>query len=237
MQIQQSLGSDVAMVLDDVPLAGASTERLKESADRSIRWANDCLKHRSKKQLLFGISQGGVNKKLRVRMHKTLCSMPFDGVAIGGVTIGEPKKEMFKVTQWCSKAHDPSKPLYLMGLGSPADLVQSIGEGCDLFDSAYPTRHARHGNVCTRDGEIFIGRKSFSTDLNPIDERCSCMVCSQFSRAYLHHLFKVREPNGFRLLSHHNLHFVQQLMKDCRVAIKENAFGRFEKEFLKSFRH
>ncbi|MBI2597860.1 MAG: tRNA guanosine(34) transglycosylase Tgt [Candidatus Diapherotrites archaeon] len=231
IKIQNKLKSDVAMCLDDVPLAGADIERLKESAQRTALWANRCIQaHNNKKQLLFGICQGGTNKKLREKSAEEISEMNFDGVAIGGLAIGEPEKKMFEAAKTALKIIPQEKPRYLMGMGSVQELLKAIGLGVDLFDSAFPTRTARHGMAFSTKKNINIEKAQYATDLKPLDEKCNCFVCTQCTRAYIHHLVKTKEENGLKYLSYHNLFFVQNLMKEIRQRIIEGTFSR-EKSF------
>ncbi|MBI4053681.1 MAG: tRNA guanosine(34) transglycosylase Tgt [Candidatus Diapherotrites archaeon] len=230
IQIQNSLGSDVAMVLDDVPSHDKSKKQVAVAVQRTTDWAKRCkAEHSNKKQLLFGICQGGKFKDLRKKSVLALNELDFDGLAIGGLSIGEPKSVMNRIAGYCMPFIPEDKPRYVMGLGSPADLLDAIALGADVFDSCFPTRMARHGHVFT-----FQGKKNIDLATNrflqkPLDETCGCFVCRNFSSAFLHHLFRTHEENGQRYLSWHNLFFTQRLMKEARLAIKENRFSAFRK--------
>ncbi len=225
IKIENSLSSDVAMCLDDVPLAGVDNLRLKESAERTTAWAKRCLDaHENKKQLLFGICQGGVNKKLREKSAREISEMDFDGVAIGGLAIGESMSKMFEAAQFALNILPKEKPRYLMGLGSVQELVKAVASGVDCFDSAFPTRTARHGLGFSSKGNLNIDGAKFKLDLNPLDKNCECFVCKTYTRSYIHHLVKTKEENGLKYLSYHNLFFVQSLMKKIRAEIVEGTF-------------
>lgn len=230
IQIQNALGSDVAMCLDDVPAYGSSAARLKESQERTTRWAERCLKaHHNKKQLLFGICQGGTNEKLRKKSSQEIGSMNFDGLALGGLCLGEDKKIMHKMSDTSIREFPPEKPRYLMGVGSPKELLESISRGIDVFDSAFPTRTARHGMAFSKKGNLNLRNAEFRSDSKTVDSECNCFVCQSFSRAYLHHLVRVKEENGLRYLSHHNLFFLAGLMKEAREAIQKDRLRALKK--------
>ena len=242
IEIAHTLGSDVAMALDHMPLAGCSRQEAIKSLKHTHAWADECkklhdnlYKNENNKQLLFGIAQGSVFKDLREKSVKFIDKLNFDGIAFGGLAIGEPwdkTKEMIKLSSLnCSKA----KPRYVMGLGSPAEILEAIALGVDTFDSVYPTRNARHGQLFTLDGHINIENSCFRDDLSPIDANCKCDVCKRYSRAYIHHLFRTRERLGMRLASYHNLYFMQNLMKEVRKAIKDNEFNEFKENFLNRY--
>lgn len=238
MMVQQKLGSDVAMVLDDVPRFGEAQGKpfYAQTLQRTLDWAKRCrLAHTDKKQLLFGISQGGTFLDLREKGLQSLSTMGFDGMALGGLAIGEPKPVMHKIIAMARKTIGEETPLYVMGLGTPEDIIQAIGWGADIFDSVFPTRTARHGLALTSKGRVSIKNNKHEKDLSPLDEECACMVCQNYSTALVHHLAKNSEESGFRFLTHHNLHFMSKTMADARVAIKENDFASFSKDFLKKY--
>lgn len=248
--IQETLMVDVMMCLDDVPVAGSNNNRLAESLQRTMNWAERCLNAReNKKRLLFGIAQGGVNEKLRKKCTSFLVERSiagsygktgsyFNGISIGGLCIGEKRDLTYQMLELSNKLIPMELPKYAMGIGSPVELLESIERGIDIFDSAFPTRMARQGRIFTLNGEIDFSKNSklFEKNFNAIDEHCSCPACKNFSTAYLHHLFKADEPSGKRYLSHHNLWFVQNLMKQARIAIKENNFAKFKKSFLGKYK-
>ena len=229
-RIQNALSSDVAMCLDDVPVANSSPERLKEAVERTALWARECIRaHENKKQLLFGICQGGVNEKLRKKSAAEISGLDFDGVAIGGLAIGEAKDKMFRAVQIALKEIPENTPRYLMGLGSAQDLVAAVSMGVDVFDSCFPTRTARHGMAFSKEKNINIESLKYRNDTGPIDKDCECFVCQNHTRGYIHHLVKTKEENGLKYMSYHNLFFIQDLMKKIRTEINEGTFN--EKKF------
>ena len=237
MAVQNKLGSDVAMVLDDVPRYGSSRPFIASALQRTLNWAKRCKKaHENDSQLVFGISQGGTFTDLRKKGIAALNKLNFDGMALGGMAIGEPKEVMQKVIDAVRGEIPENKPVYVMGLGSPEDIVRAIGSGIDVFDSCFPTRIARHGTALTWSGRISIENLKYQHDFSPLDEECDCMVCTQHTKAYVHHLCKNREETGWRLVTHHNLYFVQKLIEKSREAIDEGNFSGFAKEFLKRYR-
>ncbi|MFH0969914.1 MAG: tRNA guanosine(34) transglycosylase Tgt [Candidatus Diapherotrites archaeon] len=238
MGVQMALGSDVAMCLDDVPRYGAEQGKkfYADTLSRTLHWAKRCrAAHTSKKQLLFGISQGGTFLDLRKKGLLALSEMGFDGLALGGLAIGEPKPVLQKIIQLARKIIPEEMPLYVMGLGTPSDVIQAIGNGADIFDSVFPTRTARHGLALTSSGRVSIKHSRYSRDFSPLDKACDCFVCQSYSKAYLHHLSKSSEESGFRFLSHHNLFFMQHTLESARVAIRENRFASFSHSFLSKY--
>jgi len=235
MEIQQQLGADVAMCLDDMPRYGSNIARLEESAKRTFDWARHCIdSHRSKKQLLFGIAQGGTSKKLRQKSVEQISSLPFDGFALGGLAVGEPAKKMLEMVSLGAKLLPKENPRYLMGVGSPKELVECIALGVDAFDSCFPTRTARHGLAFTSKGNIDISKVRHKMDFRPLEEDCKCPACKKHSRAYIHHLFKVKEENAKTLLSLHNIYFIQKLVREARDAILKGRFAGFKKKLCKN---
>ncbi|MFH1773414.1 MAG: tRNA guanosine(34) transglycosylase Tgt [Methanobacteriota archaeon] len=236
MEIQEALGSDVAMVLDDCPSYGSDHEYVQDSLKRTLDWAVRCKGSRtysaSEKQMLFAIIQGGVFNDLRKESAEKLAELDFDGYGIGGLSIGESEEVMFETLKNMMPSIPTEKPRYLMGVGSPAELLESISLGIDVFDSAFPTRNARHNAVYTKSGKYSIAKGRFVHDFSPLEEGCKCYACKNYSRAYINHLLRVYEALGMRLMTMHNLHFLQNLMKEARKAI---ASGEFE-EFKNSFR-
>lgn len=231
-QIQNALGSDVAMCLDDVPLHGSTLSRAKESAERTTIWAKRCKEsHRNKKQLLFGICQGALNEKLRRKSSAEIAQLDFDGNALGGLCIGETKAQRNKMVSVSLKEFSEEKARYLMGVGSPKDILECISQGVDIFDSCFPARIARHKTAITTKGNINIYNAKFKNDLGPIDKECPCFTCQNHSKAFIRHLIKTKEENGQRLLSIHNITFVQDLIKKARQAIKEQEFDKLLKKF------
>ena len=238
IEIQNMLGSDVAMVLDHQPLFGKSRVDYLDSTIRTIEWAKRCKKTHDKnenktnpEQLLFGIAQGGNHADLRQKCALALRQIGFDGIALGGFGIGEAQSDMYRIIKSVKKVLPESNPTYVMGIGSPIEMINAIACGADMFDSAYPTRMARHGKIFTYNGTIQIDRGVHKTDFSPLDLECDCFVCKQHSRAYLHHLYKTYEQNGEMLLSYHNTYFMAKLIQNIRVAIAEQRFTTFKKEF------
>jgi queuine tRNA-ribosyltransferase len=239
IQVQNALGSDVAMCLDDVPRFGEKKGKVfyAETLKRTLHWASRCASaHQNKKQLLFGISQGGTFLDLRKKGLVELNEMGFDGLALGGLAIGEPKPTMQKIVSLARKTIDKNKPLYVMGLGSPEDIIQAIANGADIFDSVFPARTARHGLALTSKGRISIKNNHYAADFSTLDENCACWVCENYTKALLHHLAKNSEESGFRFLTHHNLSFVQKTIETARIHIREGTFSSFSKDFLKKYR-
>ncbi len=230
------LGSDVAMTLDDCPSYGSDYDNILNSTKRTIGWAERFKNaHKNDSQSVFGIVQGGVFKDLRENCAKALVQMDFDGYAIGGLCIGEPKDVMHEVIGWTASLLPPKKPRYLMGVGSPEDMLEAISKGVDIFDSVFPTRNARHNTVYTKRGKINIGKEKFKNDFGPIDEGCECYTCKRFSLAYVNHLLREHEYLGMRLATIHNLHFLVNLMRMAREAIMDEDFINFKKEFLRDY--
>ncbi|MBN2566960.1 tRNA guanosine(34) transglycosylase Tgt [Candidatus Woesearchaeota archaeon] len=236
MLIQEAIGADVAMALDDVAPWGATETQYKASMENTHRWMRESLEHHADtKQLLFGIAQGGFSRKLREESTLFISSLDFDGVALGGLALGEPMQKMHQAVGWCAKLLPADKPHYLMGVGSPVDLLKTVGRGIDCFDSIFPTRNARHNTIFTRHGPIAIEKAKHREDFRPLEEGCSCPVCATYSRAYMNHLARIGEPIGRRYRQVHNLHFMLTLIRDARTAIKEDRYALFIKEFERSF--
>jgi queuine tRNA-ribosyltransferase len=237
MHIQNIINSDVAMVIDEMPLHNQSRKEIEIAVKRTHKWAEECLKHhKNKKQLLFGIAQGGLYPDLREASAKFIGKLPFDGFAFGGLAIGEPEKQTYKMINAQVRHFPENKPRYLMGVGSPAQLITSISSGADCFDSTFPTQNARHATLFTSKGKISIKNSKYQFDLKPIDKNCRCYICQSYSRAYIRHLMKMNEPNGIRYCTYHNIYFINNLMKEARNTIKESRFEKFKKEFLKKYK-
>jgi queuine tRNA-ribosyltransferase len=238
MEIQEHLGSDVAMVLDDCPPWGSSRDEVMESVCRTVNWAqrsHDAFNNNG--QLVFAIVQGGTYPDMREACATRLVEMDFDGYGIGGLSIGEPKQVMNETIRLNLPMIPADKPRYLMGVGSPLELLDSIALGVDIFDSAFPTRNARHQTVMTRNGQMDIRRAIQAHDFRPIDEVCGCYTCKHFSRAYLYHLFKESELLSLRLASIHNLHFLQDIMANTKKAILEDRFSEYYDQFKREYMH
>ncbi len=236
VEVQMKLGSEVAMTLDDCPSYGSNYEKIVSSTARTLAWANRFSKaHEDEFQNVFGIVQGGVFRDLRERCAQGLMEMDFDGYAIGGLCIGEPKELMHEVIGWTTPILPRDKPRYLMGVGSPEDMLKAISNGVDVFDSVYPTRNARHNTVYTKNGKINIGKEKLRFKSGPIDEGCKCYACRKFSLSYVNHLLREHEYLGMRLATIHNLHFLVNLMKESKIAIKEGEFANFKKDFVENY--
>jgi len=238
MDIQLALGSDVAMCLDDVPRFNDTLQVTRSKTLRTHTWAKICKEYHDQKkdgQLLFGIAQGGMSKELRKKSIQFITGLDFEGIAIGGLAIGEPIKTMYDMLR-ASVPHIPKeKPRYLMGVGSPEDLLECISLGVDCFDSTFPTQNARHSTLLTWKGKLRLDRKEFSDDFRAVDQDCDCLACKNYSRAYIQHQLRANEAVGKKLATYHNLYFVQRLMEKCREAIRENKFEKFRKEFLAGY--
>lgn len=236
MEIQRYLGSDIAMVFDECPPYDAPLKDQKLAVERTIRWAIECkAQPRAPGQLVFGIVQGGCNKELREHCAKKIVALDFDGYAIGGVSVGEPEPEMFKAVELTVPHLPECKPRYAMGLGTPAQIVELVARGVDMFDCVLPTRVARNGTAFTRRGTFAIKGGACKAEFKPIEETCSCYACKNFSRAYIRHLLNVKEILGLRLVSIHNSHFYMQLMSDIRYHIKNGTFAEFRREFIANY--
>ncbi len=234
LENQKLLGSDVAMILDECPVYGSEYSVVEASVERTIQWAKRSKTvEKNEGQLFFAILQGGTFEVLRKKCAEALIEMDFDGYGIGGLSIGEPKEIMNEVLKYSVPLVQEEKTRYLMGVGSPVELLEAIEAGIDIFDSAFPTRNARHGTLMTAGGNIDIARSKFALDFAPVDENCECYTCKNYTRAYLHHLFKENELLALRLASIHNLHFIQTVVKGAREAILEDRFVEFKKHVLK----
>lgn len=232
IEIQEALGSDIMMCLDTCIPYPSPREETMRLMNLTTRWARRCLAARTRKDLLlFAIVQGGMDKQLRQAHTRELADMDFDGYALGGLSVGEPKEMLFEMID-ASRPLIPSNfPVYVMGVGTPEDLVECVRLGIDMFDCVMPTRNARNGMLFTSSGHIVIKNARFAGDDRPIDDECSCYTCRHYSRAYLRHLFMARELLSYRLNTIHNLHYYLGLMSDIRKAIEEDKFGKFRAEF------
>jgi queuine tRNA-ribosyltransferase len=236
MDIQRRLGSDIAMVFDDCP-PHTSTPREKRSAvDRTIRWARECREQeRAPGQLVFGIVQGGTDEVLRRECAESLVAMGFDGYAIGGVSVGEPEGEIFRAVEMTEPFLPARQARYAMGLGTPAQLVELVARGVDMFDCVLPTRVARNGTAFTSKGTVSIKGGFNKADFRPIEEGCPCFACRNFTRAYLRHLLNVNEILGLRMLSVHNSHMYLRLMADIRAHLAAGTFDAFRRAFVAEY--
>jgi len=232
MQLQLDYGVDIAMVLDECTPYPVNKKVAKESMELSLRWAKRCRNSfKSTKSSLFGIIQGGVFEDLREASLDGLKEMQFEGYAIGGLSVGEPKDEMERVVDFITPKMPADKPRYLMGVGTPLDIVRSVQQGVDMFDCVIPTRHARNAYLYTSKGVVKIRNSSYKKDMQPLDKDCSCYTCNNFSRSYLHHLDKTKEILGSTLLTIHNLHYYLNLMRNLRLSIETGTLQTFVNEF------
>lgn len=234
MQIQTTLNSDIVMQFDECTPYPADVKTARESMELSLRWAKRSLDEFNRLEnpnALFGIVQGGMHEHLREQSLAALTDMPFHGVAIGGLSVGEPKEEFYRVLEFIGHQLPSEKPRYLMGVGTPEDLVFGVSQGIDMFDCVMPTRNARNGWLFTRFGDIKIKNARYKTDLKPLDETCTCYTCRNFSRSYLHHLHKMGEMLGAQLNTIHNLHYYLQLMQDLRDGLDAEQFDAVVSEF------
>lgn len=233
MEIQRIIGSDIAMLFDECPPHGCSPEEAKDAVDRTIRWAAECAEQpRAEGQQYFGIVQGGADPALRERCARELVAMDFDGYAIGGVSVGEPEPEMMKAVELAEPHLPAEKARYAMGLGTPAQMVELIARGVDMFDCVLPTRVARNGTAYTYDGAFNIKGGAVKDSFDPIEEGCECFTCRNHTRAYVRHLLNVNEILGLRLVSIHNSHLYLRLMADIRSHLDAGTFGEFRTEFI-----
>jgi queuine tRNA-ribosyltransferase len=218
--LEEKLGPDVAMVLDDVVAHPSTHDAAAKAMRRSAAWARRAAKARARDdQNVFGIVQGSLYEDLRIESAQAAVEIGFDGYAIGGLSVGEPPDEMYPMVDICCKVLPTDKPRYLMGVGTPRDLRECVARGVDMFDCVLPTRLARHHTAITSNGNLNLLNAKFKTDFAPLDENCSCLTCREYSRAYLHHLAKSHEISGARLLTWHNLHYYQALIKELRAEI------------------
>jgi queuine tRNA-ribosyltransferase len=231
VQIQTRMGVDIAMAFDECPAYGLSHAEVEKSMLLTHRWAKRSLAARGA-SALFGIVQGGIHKDLRKRSVEEIAGMDFDGVAIGGVSVGEPKHEMFEVVDFTAPLLPKDRPRYLMGVGTPADLVNGVAAGIDMFDCVMPTRNARNGTLFTSQGKVLIKNARFAGDEGPLDPNCSCVTCTTVPRAYLRHLYVNGEIAASVYNTIHNIAFYLDLMKAIRQAIASNSFGLYREAFL-----
>ncbi len=234
MQIQKTLNSDIVMIFDECTPYPASHDEAAKSMRLSMRWARRSRDEHDKLEnanALFGIVQGGMYEDLRDESIAGLCDIGFDGMAIGGLSVGEPKADMARVLAHTAPRLPAHKPRYLMGVGTPEDLVFAVSQGMDMFDCVMPTRNARNGHLFTRFGDVKIKNARYRADTGPLDPSCSCYTCRQFTRSYLHHLFRNGEILGGMLNTIHNLHFYQTLMAEMRTAIENGQFQSWASRF------
>ncbi len=234
---QEALGADVIMVLDECPPSDAPFNQVEQAVMRTNQWAARCQQaHRGQNQPLYAIVQGGAFAELRRRSAEHLVRLGFDGYAIGGLSLGEPKEVTWSVAQETAALLPAGKPRYLMGVGSPEDIVEAVSRGIDVFDSALPTRVARNGAMFTRLGRVNIGNSVYKDIEQPVDPGCGCYTCVNFSAAYLHHLFNCDELLAYRLATIHNLSFINNLMRDIGKSILDDTFHSFKSSFLTDYK-
>ena len=237
MEIQRVLGSDIAMVFDECPPHDAPAKEQRLAVERTIRWARECREQpRADGQKVFGIVQGGSDAALREQCAKALVEMEFDGYAIGGVSVGEPEPEMMRAIELAEPHLPAHKARYAMGLGTPAQMVELVARGVDMFDCVLPTRIARTGTAVTHNGAFGLKGASYKTDFGPIEEGCECYACRTFTRAYLRHLLRANEILGLRMVSVHNSHLYLKVMTEVRAAIAAGTFADFCHEFIANYK-
>lgn len=237
MAVQQSLGSDIAMVFDECTAADSDYETAKKALERTTKWAKRCKEiHTRADQTLFGIIQGNMYKDLRIESAKRTVDLGFEGYAIGGLSVGEPKPIMYDMLETIEPHIPKSSPRYLMGVGSPDCLVEGVARGVDMFDCVLATRIGRNGTVFTRYGRMILRNQCFAEDPSPIDDECDCYTCRNFSRAYLRHLIKTNESLGGTLLSIHNLRFLTKMMEEIRESINNGTFSEYRAKFWENYK-
>ncbi|MCQ2496260.1 MAG: tRNA guanosine(34) transglycosylase Tgt [Lachnospiraceae bacterium] len=245
IQIQSNLGSTIAMAFDECPSSVAERSYIQKSVERTSRWLERCKKKLAelnsledtvnKQQLLFGINQGGVYEDIRIEHAKVIRELDLPGYAIGGLAVGESHAEMYRVLEAVVPYLPEEKPVYLMGVGTPANILEGVERGVDFFDCVYPARNGRHGHAYTKHGKINLLNAKFETDDRPIEEGCKCPTCKNYSRAYIRHLLKANEMLGMRLMVTHNLCFYNNLMTEIREAIEEHRFAEYKRQTLAGF--
>lgn len=242
MQIQSNLASTIAMAFDECPPHLATREYMQNSVDRTTRWLERCKKEMqrlnslddtiNKEQMLFGINQGGTFEDIRIEQAKRISEFDLDGYALGGLAVGETHEQMYDILDKTIPYLPLEKPTYLMGVGTPANILESVDRGVDFFDCVYPTRNGRHGHLYTNKGKINLFNAKYETDDRPIEEGCGCPTCKRYSRAYIRHLLKAKEMLGMRLCVLHNLYFYNTMMEEIRLAIEEHRYSEYKKEKL-----
>ena len=242
MQIQSNLASTIAMAFDECPSSVATREYIENSVARTTRWLERCKKEMTRlnsledtinqKQMLFGINQGGIYEDIRIEHAKRISELDLDGYAVGGLAVGESHEEMYRILDAVVPYLPEKKPTYLMGVGTPANILEAVDRGVDFFDCVYPSRNGRHGHVYTAHGKLNLFNAKYELDERPIEEGCQCPACRIYSRAYIRHLLKAKEMLGMRLCVLHNLYYYNTLMEDIRLAIEEGRYAAFKKEKL-----
>ncbi len=244
MQIQSHLASTIAMAFDECPPSKADYNYVKNSVDRTTRWLERCKNEMArlntledtinKQQWLFGINQGAIYKDIRVEHAKRIAEFDLQGYALGGLAVGETHEEMYYVIEETAPYLPQDKPRYLMGVGTPANILEAVDRGIDFFDCVYPSRNGRHGHLYTKHGKINLFNAKYELDTRPIEEGCQCPACKRYNRAYIRHLLKAKEMLGMRLCVLHNLYFYNHMMEDIRTALDEGRFAAYKKEMLES---
>lgn len=247
MQIQSNLGSTIAMAFDECPPALADRSYVQPSVDRTTRWLERCKKEMqrlnsledtiNKNQMLFGINQGAIYDDIRIDHAKRISEMDLDGYAVGGLAVGESHEEMYHILDVTVPHLPEDKPTYLMGVGTPANILEAVDRGVDFFDCVYPSRNGRHGHVYTNFGKLNLFNQKFERDMRPIEEGCQCPVCRTYSRAYIRHLLKAKEMLGMRLCVLHNLYFYNTMMEEIRDAIDAGNYQNYKAEKLYRMEH
>lgn len=242
MQIQSNLASTIAMAFDECPSSVADRDYIERSVDRTTRWLARCKAEMArlnelpetinKNQLLFGINQGGVYEDIRVRHAREIAAMDLDGYAVGGLAVGESHEEMYRILDAVVPELPEDKPVYLMGVGTPANILEAVDRGVDFFDCVYPSRNGRHGHVYTKQGKLNLFNAKYELDGRPIEEGCRCPACRTYSRAYIRHLLKAKEMLGMRLCVLHNLYFYNHLMEEIREAIEAGNYKAYKEKTL-----
>ncbi len=246
MQIQSNLGSTIAMAFDECPSSRADRTYVQNSVDRTTRWLGRCQEEMkrlnsledtvNRHQMLFAINQGAVFEDIRIDHAKRIAEMELDGYALGGLAVGETHEEMYHILDVTVPHLPVNKPTYLMGVGTPENILEGVARGVDFFDCVYPTRNGRHGHVYTNQGKRNLFNKQYETDMRPIEEGCQCPACRTYSRAYIRHLLKAKEMLGMRLCVLHNLYFYNTMMEEIRDALEKGNFAEYKKKKLEGFR-
>lgn len=246
MQIQSNLASTIAMAFDECPSSVASREYIQASVNRTTRWLERCKNEMNrlngledtinKNQMLFGINQGGIYDDIRIEHAKAITEMDLDGYAVGGLAVGETHEEMYRILESVVPYLPQNKPTYLMGVGTPANILEAVDRGVDFFDCVYPTRNGRHGHLYTNKGKINLFNAKYETDDRPIEEGCQCPACKHHSRAYIRHLLKAKEMLGMRLCVLHNLYFYNTMMEEIRATIEAGNYSEYKAKKLEGFK-
>lgn len=245
MQIQSNLASTIAMAFDECPSSRADRQYVQDSADRTYRWLVRCKAELerlnslpdtiNRRQMLFGINQGAVYDDIRIEHAKKIAELDLDGYAVGGLAVGETHEEMYRILDSTVPYLPKDKPVYLMGVGTPVNIVEAVYRGVDFFDCVYPSRNGRHGHAYTHHGKINLINAGYALDERPLEEGCQCPACRSYTRAYIHHLFKAKEMLGMRLMVLHNLYFYNHLMEEIRDAIEEHRYQEFRDHFISQY--